>query len=167
MGKLDYRGAYDASGDAFPSSGGSGDGGAVLKGDMWVVSVAGTLGGNNIQVGDFVIAETDTPGQTAANWSSLNTNISYVPENAGNKENTTLDESVTKYPTNRLIKEYVDANVGGGGVTEAWVNTQIDSKVAGLLDYRGAYDASGDAFPSSGGSGDGGAVLKGDMWVVS
>ena len=82
VGLLDYRGAYDASGNVFPSTGGSGSGGAVLKGDMWIISVAGTLGGVAIHVGDSVIAATDSPGQTAGNWNTLNGNVSYVPAKA-------------------------------------------------------------------------------------
>lgn len=47
--------------NTFPASGGSGTAGVVLKGDMWVISVAGTLGGNAVQVGDSIIANIDTP----------------------------------------------------------------------------------------------------------
>jgi len=35
--------------------------------------------------------------------------LGFTPENVANKENTTLDTSTSKYPTNRLVKEYVDA----------------------------------------------------------
>lgn len=43
--------------------------GAVLKGDLWRVSVAGTLGGTAVAVNDWFRALSDAPGQTAANWS--------------------------------------------------------------------------------------------------
>jgi hypothetical protein len=79
-----------------------------MKGDMWAISVAGTLGGVAIQIGDVIIAKINTPAQTAANWNTLNTNISYVPEDQANKENTTLDTSTTKYPTNALVKTGLD-----------------------------------------------------------
>ena len=84
-GLLDYRGGYDASGNTYPVAGGSGTAGAVLKGDMWIISVAGTLGGEAVQVGDSIIANIDTPAQTASNWNHLNANISYVPENVANR----------------------------------------------------------------------------------
>lgn len=42
-GLLDYRGSYDASTNLFPATGGSGLLGAILKGDFWICSVAGTL----------------------------------------------------------------------------------------------------------------------------
>lgn len=70
-GLLDDRGNHDASGNAWPSSGGSGTAGAILKGDLWRISVAGTLGGTAVQVGDAIRALVDTPGTTASNWAIL------------------------------------------------------------------------------------------------
>jgi hypothetical protein len=35
--------------------------------------------------------------------------LGYTPENITNKENTTMDNSSTKYPTNNLVKSYVDS----------------------------------------------------------
>lgn len=81
VGLWDDRGAYDASGNVFPSSGGSGTAGAILKGDIWTISVAGTLGGVAVQVGDTVRALLDTPGSTLANWAFGETNFLYVPLN--------------------------------------------------------------------------------------
>jgi len=68
VGLLDYRGTYDASTNLFPATGGSGLAGAVLKGDFWIVSVAGTLGGVAVDSGDLVISLVDTPAQTSSNW---------------------------------------------------------------------------------------------------
>lgn len=68
VGLYDYRGVYDASGNVFPSASGSGTAGAILKGDVYNVSVGGTMGGELTEVGAQVIATVDTPGQTAANW---------------------------------------------------------------------------------------------------
>lgn len=87
-GLLDDRGSYDASTNTFPSTGGSGTSGAILKGDFWYISVAGTLGGQAVTVGDSVRALTDAPAQVGANWSVLETNIGYVPENVANKATT-------------------------------------------------------------------------------
>lgn len=103
VGLLDDRGSFDASVNLFPSSGGSGTAGAILKGDIWYISVAGTLGGVAVTVGDSVRALVDTPGQTATNWSILETNIGYVPENVANKEDSTIDTNTTKYPTVNLL----------------------------------------------------------------
>lgn len=74
VGLYDDRGNYDASGNTFPASGGSGSAGAVLKGDIWTISVAGTLGTVAVEVGDTVRALADTPGQTASNWAVMQKN---------------------------------------------------------------------------------------------
>lgn len=104
VGLLDYRGAYDASVNTFPASGGSGTAGAVLKGDLWIISVAGTLGGTPVQIGDSVVANIDTPGQTAGNWNVLNGNISYVPEDVANKVTSISGASTnTQYPSAKLL----------------------------------------------------------------
>ena len=57
--------------------------------------------------------------------------------------------SNTKYPSVKSVKDYADG------------------LVVGLLDDRGNYDASTNLFPSSGGSGTAGAVMKGDFWYIS
>lgn len=68
-GLYDDRGNYDASVNAYPSSGGSGSAGAILKGDVWTISVAGTLPtGITVSPGDTVRALIDTPSNTQANW---------------------------------------------------------------------------------------------------
>jgi len=75
-GLLDLRGAYDASVNAYPSSGGSGTAGAILKGDTWIISVAGTLPtGQAVSVGDVIFAIIDTPGNTQANWGRIEMNL--------------------------------------------------------------------------------------------
>jgi hypothetical protein len=81
-GLFDLRPSYDASGNVFPSADGSGAAGAIKKGDVYPISVAGTLGGEAVQIGDAIYALVDTPGQTAGNWSKLNSNISFVPESS-------------------------------------------------------------------------------------
>lgn len=86
LGLLDDRGNYDASSNLFPSTGGSGIAGAVLTGDVWYISVAGTLGGTPVNVGDSIRALTDTPGQTSSNWGIIKgTGLGFIPENVANK----------------------------------------------------------------------------------
>jgi hypothetical protein len=63
-----FRGAYDASGNTYPASGGSGVSGAIKAGDEWYFSVAGTLDGGLWPVKTIAKALIDTPGQTDANW---------------------------------------------------------------------------------------------------
>ena len=68
VGLWDDRGNYDASVNTFPAAGGSGVAGAILKGDIWNVSVAGTLATIPVALRQTVRALIDNPGQTAANW---------------------------------------------------------------------------------------------------
>lgn len=74
VGLFDDRGNYDASVNTFPTSGGSGSAGAILKGDIWTISVAGTLGGKAVEIGDTVRALVDSPSQTASNWATMQAN---------------------------------------------------------------------------------------------
>lgn len=107
-GLLDYRGSYDASANLFPATGGSGILGAILSWDFWICSVAGTLGGTPVTLGDLIIAIVDTPWQTAGNWDLIENTLGYTPENVANKENTTIDTNTTKYPTVNLLKTGLD-----------------------------------------------------------
>jgi hypothetical protein len=68
-----WRGAYDASVDAYPSTGGSGVSGDIMGGDEWYVSVEGELtvpGSGTITVypGAIIKALVNTPGTTPGNW---------------------------------------------------------------------------------------------------
>jgi hypothetical protein len=131
VGLLDDRGNYDASSNLFPSTGGSGVAGAVLKGDLWYISVTGTLGGVSVPVGASVRALADTPAQTSTNWSILNVGLGFTPENVVNKStNVTTDgASDTKYPSVKAIKDYVDANSGGVPQTSGAVSLSATPQV--------------------------------------
>lgn len=113
QGLLDDRGNYDASVNTFPASGGSGSAGAIVKGDTWYISVAGTLGGVAVGIGDTIRALVDSPGQTASNWAILEGNIGYVPENVANKDTDTAlsANSDTKYASQKAVKAYIDAGL--------------------------------------------------------
>jgi hypothetical protein len=88
VGLWDDRGNYSAAGNVFPAAGGSGLAGAVVKGDIWTVSIAGTLGGVPVAVRQTVRALVDAPGQTALNW-------------AIGLANTDIDDSITAGVTGR------------------------------------------------------------------
>jgi hypothetical protein len=83
-GVLDDRGNWDASTNLFPTTGGSGPGGSILKGDLWFVSVAGTLGGTAVVVGNNFRALVDNP-TLSTDWNILNVGLGYIPENIANK----------------------------------------------------------------------------------
>lgn len=66
-----FRGPFDASvTDVYPSTGGSGTGGAVMAGDEWYVSVVGdnTDYGGTMPLKTTLKALVNSPGQTASNW---------------------------------------------------------------------------------------------------
>ena len=113
VGLWDDRGNFDASVNAYPSSGGSGTAGAILKGNIWTISVGGNLPtGQVVGVGDTVRALIDTPGNTQANWAIQENNIGYVPENPSNKStSTSLGSSDTLYPSQKAVKGYVDTSI--------------------------------------------------------
>lgn len=133
VGLLDDRGSYDASTNLFPSTGGSGAGGIILKGDLWFVSVEGVLGGIQVNIGDSFRALIDTPGQTASNWSVLEGNLGYVPENISNKQDSlAIDGTGTKYAT-------VDA-----------VNSGLNSKQETLVSGTNIKTINGNSLVGSG-----------------
>ncbi len=122
IGLLDYRGSYDASTNLFPATGGSGVLGAILKGDFWICSVAGTLGGVAVTAGDLIIAIVDTPGQTSTNWDLIAHNLgSYVTSIAGTA-NQVIASSSTGAVTLSLPQSInTTANVTFNQVTAALV----------------------------------------------
>jgi hypothetical protein len=135
VGLLDDRGNYNASGNSFPNSGGSGTAGAVLKGDLWTVSVSGTLGGFAVTAGDVVRALVDTPGQTASNWAISENNFGYVAENQANKstDGTLAANSTTLYPSQSAVKTYADTKVIANSAITGATNTKITYDAKGLV----------------------------------
>ncbi|MCW3104361.1 MAG: hypothetical protein JWO09_2801 [Bacteroidetes bacterium] len=125
VGLLDDRGNYDASSNTFPSTGGSGASGAVNKGDIWTVSVAGTLGSQNVEPGDLVRALVNNPGQTASNWAITQNNIGYVAENSANKASSlvgTYDD--IHYPSVKLVVDQLATKepsiTASGNASDFW-----------------------------------------------
>ena len=115
VGLVDDRGNYDASVNLFPSTGGSGAAGAVLKGDLWTVNVAGALGGAAVTAGDLVRALVDAPGQTAGNWAVTENNIGYVPE-----------------PAQTAVSQ-AEAEAGTSTSTRSWTPLRVFQAVAAKL----------------------------------
>lgn len=118
VGLLNDRGNYDASGNTFPAAGsGSGTSGAIKKGDIWTVNVAGTLGGVAVTPGDLVRALVNTPGQTAGNWAVSEANIGYVAENISNKVTVISSSSTnTQYPTAKLLFDQLALKQANGNL---------------------------------------------------
>lgn len=113
VGLLSDRGSYNASGDVYPTTGGSGASGSILKGNLWAINGAGTLSGVAVGIGDWLRALSDNPGQTSGNWAIVKGNFGYVPENTANKINTiTVSASANQFPTAAAVRNWaiVDAN---------------------------------------------------------
>jgi hypothetical protein len=124
VGLLDDRGNYDPTGtSAYPTTGGSGPSGAILDGDLWMISVDGTIGGIAVTVGDTIRALVDSPAQVAANWAITQNNLIYVPENSANKStDTTMNGAAGTYPDSPTVKTFVENSVAAS--LSATVNTQ-------------------------------------------
>lgn len=137
VGLIDDRGSYDASGNTYPTTGGSGTAGAIMKGDLWFISVAGTLAGELRAVGTSIRALTNSPGQTNTNWSIINAGLGFTPENVANKETTTLDNSTTKYPSNKIVKDVTDLLAPKANPTFTGIVQGITSQMTGANPNHG------------------------------
>ena len=104
VGLLDDRGNYNPTAtSAYPTTGGSGVAGAILKGDLWAISADGTINGIAVTIGDTIRALVDAPAQNNANWAITQNNLIYVPENSSNKATSLTLPNDTKYPTTQAV----------------------------------------------------------------
>ena len=99
-----FVGDFDASSGALPTTG-SGESGAICKGDYWRVSVAGTISGltpaADLEVGDVLVAKANA-ASTAADFFVLQGNI----DDAVTNSNSVTDLSVAIFDgtSGRVIK---------------------------------------------------------------
>lgn len=100
-GTIVFRGYIDCSGDPnYP---------AAISGDMYVVSVAGRIGGASgvlVEAGDQITCITDNAGGTQVavgnDFSIAQANITYVPENAALKDTANGYPGLTSFKINFL-----------------------------------------------------------------
>jgi hypothetical protein len=139
VGLVDDRGNYDASGNAFPSSGGSGVAGAILKGDLWTISVSGTLDGNPVTPGDLIRALVDTPGATGSNWAITENNLGYVAENSANKDVSGGYAGLTLFKLNLInaLGTVTSWFTTAATVARTWTMPDKDGTVAMTSDITG------------------------------
>ena len=133
IGLWDDRGDFDASINTFPTLGGSGNSGAILKGDLWTISVIATSGALlGYAVGTIVRALSDSPGQTVSSWAITAVGIGYVPENNANKV-TSISGSSTdiQYPSAKLVYDQL-AGKQSTGSYELATNKDASNGYAGL-----------------------------------
>jgi len=128
VGLLDDRGNFTPSGN-YPTTGGSGTAGAILKGDIWQISglgagVSALMGTRVVFDGDWVRALNDTPGQTDANWSESVTSSS----NLGNANLVQTGNARTyTLPTGLTAFQYLEFdNFGGGNLLKLIGNNSVD-----------------------------------------
>ncbi len=111
---LEYKGAFDASIGSWPSD--------PSQGDFYKVSVAGTVGGVDLNVNDMIIANKDVSGASAtADWDVIdNTEAADILRLADILTAADLGGAAAaddKVPSQKAVKTYVDnaiASVGGG-----------------------------------------------------
>lgn len=106
-----FKGVIDCSGNPnYP---------AATAGDVYVVSVAGKIGGASgvvVNASDTVICKTTNAGGTQAavgiSWVVVEGNLGYTPEDVANKAtSTSLGTSDTLYPSQNAVKTYADTKV--------------------------------------------------------
>lgn len=94
----------------------------VKTGYTYVVSVAGTFLGEDVEAGDMIIAKTDDPGSTLANWQLVNKNIPAILSASATVEGilrlATVAEGIagtdnTKAITPFVLKAVLDQYTGG------------------------------------------------------
>jgi hypothetical protein len=146
IGILRDRGQFNASSNLFPSTGGSGAGGAIKTGDLWIVSTGGVLGGQTVTTGDTVRALTDSPGQTAANWAIAETNFGYVVENVENKIGSLSNPNTTTYLHTLGLSNLLNGYATTAQITA--LDPRFEGYVRGLMSFAG--NATPTAFPAAG-----------------
>jgi hypothetical protein len=150
-GLYDYRGDFDASVNLYPSSGGSGTGGLILKANIWIISVGGTIDGNTVIAGQTLLAKVDNPGQTSANWA-----ISLAGGGPSEKEiiNCYIVGSTP------LASDWLSLTAGGAALTPAIEKTYIILTAGSYANTQYRWDGSS-TYVSIGGSFDLPAAIHG------
>ena len=106
---IDDRGSFNASVNTFPTSGGRGPAGSIIKGDFWTISVVATSGPLlGFPAGCTMRAVVDSPGQTSSNWALVEVGFGYSPENAANKSTDLYTDRASdiKYPSAKAVHSW-------------------------------------------------------------
>jgi len=101
-GGVVYKGTFDASGDKLPSD--------VKTGWLYKISVAGTIDGLEMAVGDSIYANKDVDGDTAgADWNKTdNTESADILREGDISDDDNWDNDTDKLSDRETIKKYVD-----------------------------------------------------------
>jgi hypothetical protein len=123
VGAVSYQGGYDAAANTpalEPPAAGT-----VFKGYMYTVTVAGDFYGQNLEIGDVLIAETDDPG-ALADWTIVEKNLDGALQSANNLSD--VDSALTSFNN---IKQAATETLSG--VAEIATQAETD---AGTDDTR-------------------------------
>jgi hypothetical protein len=131
-----FRGAYDASTNLFPATGGSGGGGAVEAGNYWVISVAGTLGGTPVNPGDTLLSYVDAPGQTPSNWTINANGVASVFGRSGVVTAQAGDYTIAQI-TNGLSDSLLSGNIFVGNILN--IATSVTPSGELLMNNAGVF----------------------------
>lgn len=132
-GLWDDRGNYDASVDAYPTTGGSGTSGAILKGDIWTVTAEGILGSTIVDIRQTIRALVDNPGQVTGNWAISNSSMG-------------MDNSVTQGIIDRTasqdaIYNAIHTAVNNSGTADR-LTTARNISLVGIVEGTVSFDGS-------------------------
>ena len=133
-------GNWDPSTGAFPTTGGTGTGGAIKQGNLFYVSVAGAHLGIEYNIGDSIRARIDNATNDNNDWRVLEGNIGFVPENVARKRTTLSSPNDTEYPTTKAVKDALDLKANDNEVVKLTGNQTISGIKefsSGLIAFRG------------------------------
>lgn len=154
-----YRGLHDPSGGELPTNG-SGEGGAIKKGDFWRMSSNGSITGlvpeESLHIGDLLYADSDGAATSSA-FFGVSRNVAIEDY---------LLASSTLLPQNQDQADALHYSENPSQTNPLVTLSRLNSAVAALGQLVGNHDASGGNLPTTG-SGDGGAIVKGDYWRVT
>ena len=74
----------DDTGAGFPTTGGTGSGGAIVVGNVFTAAADGFVNTRAVKAGDAITAIVNTPGQTEANWRVGGVGLGYTPFDVAN-----------------------------------------------------------------------------------
>jgi len=152
-------GGHDASG-GLPTTG-SGESDAIVKGDYWRVTVAGTITGltpvEELEVGDIIHASVNDANE-AADFFATQANVNWDEK---------LDSDDPRIPSQNE-KDAMTASTNPSATNRFITASELGAGTGVVGTYAGVHDASGGSIPpTNNGSGVGGVILKGDYWRVS
>lgn len=152
-----FVGDHDASGGTLPTTG-SGAAGAIVKGDYWRISVAGTITGltpfEDLNPGDVLTARVNA-ATNPADFFATEGNLDFA-----SKANITDP----RFPT-QDEKDALAASTNPSTTNPVITQEEFDNQNNDNPFYRGNFDASG-ALPTTGSALDG-TIRPGDHWRVT